>query len=65
MRVIEGDMDAKARNIKEAEYEEYAQAYRNAGKEVLLRPMQVQAVTWVAVRSRKKAKTSAGQLTMF
>lgn len=65
MRVIDGDMDAKARNIKEVEYEEYAQAYRNAGKEVMLRPMQVQAVTWVAVRTRKKAKASANQMTMF
>ncbi|KKK54237.1 hypothetical protein LCGC14_3086800, partial [marine sediment metagenome] len=25
----------------------------------------VQAVTWVAVRSRKKAKASANQMTMF
>jgi hypothetical protein len=65
MRVVEGDMEAKARNIREAEYEEYAQAYRSAGKEVLLRPMQVQAITWVAVRSRKRAKASANQMTMF
>lgn len=65
MRVVEGDMNAQARNIKEAEYAEYEQAYRDAGKEVLLRPMEVQAVTWVAVRTRKRAKASANQLTMF
>ncbi len=65
MRVIDGDMDAKARSIGEKEYEVYAQAYRNASEEVRLIPMQVQAVTWVAVRTRKKAKASANQMTMF
>ena len=65
MRVLLGDLKWKARGLSNGEYQEYAQAYRIAGKEVTLKPMEVQAVTWCAVRNRKRAHASACQMTMF
>ena len=64
-RVVIGDLNAKARGLSTHEYEECSQAYRLAGKEDNLRPMQVQAVTWCAARGRKKAKVAAIQMSMF
>ena len=64
-RVVLGDMSMKAREIKHDEYEKCSQAYRLAGKEVDLSPMQVQAVTWCAARGRKKAKVAVTQMSMF
>jgi len=65
MRVLTGDLKWKARGLSNGKYQECAKAYRIAGKEVVLRPMEVQAVTWCAVRNRKRAKASATQMTMF
>lgn len=65
LRVVLGDMSMKAREIKHDKYEEYSQAYRLAGKEVGLLPMEMQAVTWCAARGRKKAKVAVTQMSMF
>jgi hypothetical protein len=65
MRVLTGDLEWKARGLSESEYDECAQAYRDAGKEVQLIPSEIQAVTWCAVRNRKRLKVSANQMTMF
>ena len=65
MRVVLGDIKAKVRGMNTQEYNGYAQAYRCAGREVNLRPMQIQAVTWCAVRNRSKRHASVNQMSMF
>lgn len=65
MRVLTADLNWKARGLSDNEYHECAQAYRDAGKEVKLTPMEMQAVTWCAVRNRKKAHASSNQMSMF
>ncbi len=65
MRVLTADLSWKARGLSDHEYHECAQAYRDAGKDVKLKPMEVQAVTWCAVRNRKRVHASANQMSMF
>lgn len=64
-RVIEGDLKLKAVGFSDECYEKYADAYRRAADEVELLPMQIQAITWVAARSRKRKKTAMNQMSMF
>lgn len=64
-RIANGDLRANPGTLAGKRYGEIAQAYADVAEYVGLLPHQVQAVTWMAARSRSVAKTSIEQLSLF
>jgi hypothetical protein len=64
-RIAEGDLDLKAKGIGEKLYAQYAEAYREVARDVGRRPCEVQAITWVEARNRKRVRARGHQLRLL
>lgn len=64
-RIAAGDLRDNPGTISPKRYNEIAEGYLEAAEFTGLMPHQVQAVTWMAARTRVFAKTSIEQLSLF